>query len=469
MRTIPVIRHKMDIPYTDIIIWFPGGVVSENEKESGFAHFSEHLIFKMSHGGKRPADFVEELGGSINAWTSMDFVALTVTVMNRYVPDVISYFQNLLSFDFSTVSEEDFKEERSVVIEEKLMYHDDPVERLVLEVRKKVYGDHPYGRDISGEVNVLSNATQNGLETFYRESLIRSPFVTCVGGYDGNFSLSLPVSMKKVPTKVFKKRAGEKFVIENRTEKYYFMAGWAFPYEMRSMVMTHLIKTMLSSLSSAEFYNRLVFEDRIFDELLVETLTANTSLFFGHLGVFSGDRRSERLEKWLSLWDNYVFSMDEFSKVVELFIRKRRLFAENPEIISDSMGKSFFIYGEPQKLNEKYLSTLYDINLDELNSFKQDMLGFDNLTLGVSVPESEKHFNLNTVKRGDLKKRSLDIANYVHRKSKKAVLSVLKRNSPEITLYLMKKAGVAMEKEGKSGVSGLFMRCLGASCFHCNY
>ena len=107
LKNIPVIEYKKDFSYTEITLCFPGGSSLEDDKTLGFAHFCEHLAFKLKHGGKSIFEFVSELGGSSNAYTSNDVIAFEISVQSRYAVKVVSFLEKLFSESFTTISDAD--------------------------------------------------------------------------------------------------------------------------------------------------------------------------------------------------------------------------------------------------------------------------------------------------------------------------------------------------------------------------
>ena len=96
-KNIPVIEYRKDLPYTRILLHFPGGSSVEDDKTLGFAHLCEHLAFKLRIGENGIAEFVEGLGGGSNAFTSNDLVVFEITVLNEFVDKTIKFLEKIFA------------------------------------------------------------------------------------------------------------------------------------------------------------------------------------------------------------------------------------------------------------------------------------------------------------------------------------------------------------------------------------
>ena len=100
IQKIPVIEYKKDFSYTEITLCFPGGSSLEDDKTLGYAHFCEHLAFKLKFKGKSIFEFVSELGGSSNAYTSNDVIAFEISVQSKYALKVLAFMEKLFAESF---------------------------------------------------------------------------------------------------------------------------------------------------------------------------------------------------------------------------------------------------------------------------------------------------------------------------------------------------------------------------------
>ena len=109
-HNIPIIRRYKELPYTKVLVWLTGGSSIENKDEQGYAHFIEHLFFKLRVDGLGLADFVEGLGGYTNAYTSHDDIVVEITVTNENVKESLIFLSKIMRTSLKTISHNDFAE-----------------------------------------------------------------------------------------------------------------------------------------------------------------------------------------------------------------------------------------------------------------------------------------------------------------------------------------------------------------------
>ena len=160
--------HKIALPgtrATTILVAFDAGARTERPEENGMAHFLEHLVFK---GGEKYDHYrkvnetAERMGGSLNAFTSHDFVAFHITVRAEATMEAL----DLLS-DFAgrpKIDAEELDRERGVVIQEIARYNDQPSAIAEDLIDRAAFGDHPLGRTVLGP--------EEHLRTFSREAIV---------------------------------------------------------------------------------------------------------------------------------------------------------------------------------------------------------------------------------------------------------------------------------------------------------
>lgn len=143
------------------------GARDEDLQLNGVSHFLEHMVFKGSH--RRSADEVnillDELGSSSNARTSEESTIYHAAVLPEYQTPLIDVLADLLQ---PALRESDFETEKKVIIEEIMMYQDQPPygghERLMAEY----FGPHPLGLSVLGTVESVSNLTAEQMRGYFQ-------------------------------------------------------------------------------------------------------------------------------------------------------------------------------------------------------------------------------------------------------------------------------------------------------------
>ena len=152
------------------MVWYRAGAADERRGVSGVAHFLEHLMFKGTD-TLAPGELsrtVEANGGSDNAFTSWDYTAYYQRVAADRLELVMRMeadrMRNLL------LSEDDWRTEREVIIEERNMRTDSDPSAIFGEQRRAAqYLNHPYGTPVIGWRHEMEALTrQDALEWYQR-------------------------------------------------------------------------------------------------------------------------------------------------------------------------------------------------------------------------------------------------------------------------------------------------------------
>lgn len=141
------------------------GSVNETADENGISHFIEHTVFK---GTKRRSafeisDFVDRIGGQINAYTSKQMTCYYTHTTKEHLEDSLDVLSDIF-FD-SVFDKIELGKEKGVIIEEINMSEDTP-EDLCLDLLAESY----FGREGLGQT-ILGSA--KNVRSFSREAVLK--------------------------------------------------------------------------------------------------------------------------------------------------------------------------------------------------------------------------------------------------------------------------------------------------------
>lgn len=131
-------------------IWIQVGSRDEKPALNGVSHFIEHMHFK---GTKRRtayqiAQFLESLGGSINAFTSREETCFHARILNKHLPQAMELLGDILNN--STFASADIAKEKQVITEEIKDIMDTPNEYVHDLFGSQIWTGHPLGQPIMG-------------------------------------------------------------------------------------------------------------------------------------------------------------------------------------------------------------------------------------------------------------------------------------------------------------------------------
>lgn len=133
------------------------GSANESAEENGISHFIEHTMFKGTE--KRSAydisDFVDSIGGQINAYTSKQMTCYYTHTTKEHFGDSMEVLSDI--FFNSKFDKTELGKEKGVVIEEINMSEDTPEDLCLDLLSESFYGKEGLGQTILGSAkNVRS-------------------------------------------------------------------------------------------------------------------------------------------------------------------------------------------------------------------------------------------------------------------------------------------------------------------------
>jgi predicted Zn-dependent peptidase len=145
-------------------LWVRTGSRNEASAQAGVSHFLEHLLFKGTarFSAIEIAEKLDGLGASVNAATGKETTHLHARFLDEHTEEVFDLLAEMLLAP--TYPEVD--SERQVVLEEIAMYEDEPQDRVHDILAGAVFGEHPLGRRVLGEAEVIGSIPVPEIEAY---------------------------------------------------------------------------------------------------------------------------------------------------------------------------------------------------------------------------------------------------------------------------------------------------------------
>ncbi len=127
------------------------GARSEPERLSGLAHMVEHMVFKGagSRDARALAEAVEDVGGSINAWTARDHTVFHARLLAGDLALGIDIIADLVRAPH--LSADELEREKGVVLAELGEARDTPDDIVFDHLQSAAYPAQPFGRPVLGD------------------------------------------------------------------------------------------------------------------------------------------------------------------------------------------------------------------------------------------------------------------------------------------------------------------------------
>lgn len=161
-----------DVQSAAIGIWTGAGGRYEPKRLAGVSHFLEHLLFKgtKKRSSKRISQSIEGCGGYLNAFTQEESTCYYARVSYDRVWKALDVLADMyLNSRFDPV---EIEKERGVIIEEMMMYRDQP-HHLVLEMLGgALWRNHPLGIPIIGLTESLKSMKRGDILDYRRSKYV---------------------------------------------------------------------------------------------------------------------------------------------------------------------------------------------------------------------------------------------------------------------------------------------------------
>ena len=189
------------------------GSRSEAAGKGGLAHLLEHMVFKGAGGrdARGIAEAIEDVGGSLNAWTARDQTVFHA----RTLPDDVGLALELIAdlVRAPKLDSDELEREKQVILSELGECLDAPDDLIHDHLFEAALGDQPLARPVLGREDSILALTRNDclawLATEYRPSRL---VIAAAGAVDPEAILSLaerlfgdidPVEPPAIPTAAF--------------------------------------------------------------------------------------------------------------------------------------------------------------------------------------------------------------------------------------------------------------------------
>ena len=162
-------------------LWVRTGSRDETPAQAGVSHFLEHLLFKGTarYSAIEISERFDGLGASVNAATGKETTHLHARFLDEHTDEVFE----LLSEMLLAPTYPEIDSERDVVLEEIAMYEDEPQDRVHDFLADAVFGDHPLGRRVLGDAEVIASIPIPDIDAYHQARYTGANVVVGAAGH----------------------------------------------------------------------------------------------------------------------------------------------------------------------------------------------------------------------------------------------------------------------------------------------
>lgn len=177
-----VTRHMSGLETAAVALVADAGSRHEDAPENGLAHFYEHMVFKgtAQRSARHIAETIENVGGSLNAWTSRDTTCFHGRVLAEHVPLAIELIAQLITDPL--FAEHDIDLEKQVVLSEISEAADMPDDRLFDHLQALAFPGQSLGRPVLGTADSLEPLAADALHRWRQRNYCGDGLVLAAAG-----------------------------------------------------------------------------------------------------------------------------------------------------------------------------------------------------------------------------------------------------------------------------------------------
>ena len=179
-----VVTNRISGMYTACLgLWVAAGSRNEKKEEHGLSHLIEHMAFKGTgrRSAQKIAEEIENVGGEINAATSIEFTNYTTRVLKESVPLALDVLADIVTDSVFDPSE--LEREISVILQEYASVEDSPDDLIYDIFLERAFPEQSIGRPILGNPETLTGISRQAIFAYLEREYIPNRMVLAAGGH----------------------------------------------------------------------------------------------------------------------------------------------------------------------------------------------------------------------------------------------------------------------------------------------
>ncbi|MEM6461471.1 MAG: pitrilysin family protein [Pseudomonadota bacterium] len=163
-------------------VWIKSGSRDEAEDEHGIAHLLEHMAFKGTdkRSARRIAEEIENVGGEVNAATSIETTSYYARLLKDHVPLAIDILADILTN--SVFDETELEREKHVILQEIGAAIDTPDDVVFDQFSSSAFRDQTIGRSILGTPKTVQSFSSDQIRAYLARNYTADRMIIVAAG-----------------------------------------------------------------------------------------------------------------------------------------------------------------------------------------------------------------------------------------------------------------------------------------------
>ncbi|MAS14901.1 MAG: peptidase M16 [Nitratireductor sp.] len=362
-------------------IWVKSGSRNEHENEHGIAHLLEHMAFKgtSKRTARQIATDIEDVGGEINAATSVETTAFYARVLSADMPLAVELLSDILTD--SKFDPHELEREQHVILQEIGAAHDIPDDIVFDRFTETAFRHQSLGRSVLGTPETVQSFTSEQLRGFLERQYSADRMVIVAAG-----GLKHDDFVREVENRLgtFRSKA------EGKTPPYAHYVGGDFrehrdlmdaqiilgfegrAYHVRDFYASQVLSTILGGGMSSRLFQEVREKHGLcYSVYAFHWGFSDTGIFGVHAATGKND-----IEELVPLLVGELqkagqsIGQDELDRARAQYRAGLMMARENPASRASQIARQLLLYGRPIDVDE-LMDRLSNLTVDRLTDLSQ--------------------------------------------------------------------------------------------------
>ncbi|WP_192499983.1 pitrilysin family protein [Flavobacterium sp. PL002] len=402
-----ILHHDPSAPVVLTSVMYHVGSKDENPNKTGFAHFFEHLLFEGTANIKRGEWFkiVSSNGGTNNANTSDDRTYYYEIFPSNNLE--LALWMESERLMHPVINQIGVDTQNGVIKEEKASRYDNrPYGKIINEVKKNLFINHPYRWSTIGSMEQLDTATLEDFQAFNKKFYSPNNAVLVIAGDFDKKNAKEWIQKYFGSIQKGEKIKKELFIEEPITKTIratyqdpniqipMVIASYRTPsMKTRDARVLNLISSYLSDGKSSKLYKKIVDEKKIALQIGAVGFSQEDYgmyILYGlPMGTHTATELLQEIDEEIVKIQTDLISERDYQKLQNQFENQYINNNSNVEGVAENLAKYYLLYGDINLINSE-IETYQSITREEIRAVAKKYLNPNQRLILDYIPATDK-------------------------------------------------------------------------------
>ncbi|MEM1377316.1 MAG: pitrilysin family protein [Pseudomonadota bacterium] len=378
-------------------VWIKAGTRDELDHEHGIAHMLEHMAFKgtTSRTARDIAEAIENVGGDINAGTSVETTSYFVRVLKDDLSLAIDILADILQNSKFDAAE--LEREKHVVLQELGAANDTPDDLVFDRFTETAFANQPVGRAILGTRDTIKSFTPQMIRDYIEREYCGERMVICATGAVDHetFATAIDKAFGSLPkavavtglTRTASYTSGECKIVKDLQDAQIVFGFEGRAYHARDYYASQVLAMLLGGGMSSRLFQEVREKHGLCYSIYAFHWSFSDSGVFGIHAATEADDVPALTDLIIGELQRVPGSIEqkELDRARAQFRASLMMSSENAPARAGQIARQILLFGRPIK-NEELLERLDALSIDRLEDLAYRMFTSEAPTIAAVGP-----------------------------------------------------------------------------------